>query len=329
MIVTKTPFRISFAGGGSDISSFYKYHDGAVISATINKYSFIVLHELFEGNKKYCLKYTTTEFANNLEEISHPIFRAALSNYSLNKNIEITSVADIPSGTGLASSSAFSASLLSALNYFTNNNKSKSQLANDVCNLEINQLSEPIGKQDQYSCVFGGLNFFKFKSNGSVVRKKLSISDYSIKILEKNILLFYTGMQRKTSLLLKKQNENISSRGNEFKNMIKLVDLAYKMKENLLNSNFDDFGLNLNKSWELKKSFNESITNKNIDEYYSLALQNGALGGKITGAGGGGFLMLYCPEKNQNNLRKALFNLTELKFQFEPDGTQIIFKENI
>ena len=327
MIVTKTPFRISFAGGGSDISSFYQYHDGAVISATINKYSFIVLHELFESNEKFCLKYTTTEFANKLEEINHPIFRAALSNYPLNRNIEITSIADIPSGTGLASSSAFTASLLSALNYFTGNKKSKLQLANEVCDLEINQLSEPIGKQDQYSCVFGGLNFFKFKSNGSVVREKLSITTDNIKLLEKNILLFYTGMQRKTSSLLKQQNDNISSRGIEFKNMIRLVDLAYKMKENLLNLNFDEFGLNLNTSWELKKSFNKSITNQNIDEYYSLAIKNGALGGKITGAGGGGFLMLYCPEKNQNSVRKALSNLTELQFEFEPNGTQIIFKE--
>jgi len=326
MIISRTPFRISFAGGGSDIESYYAISEGAVLSASINKYSYILIHKLFSSHYKYSLKYSITENINSYSEISHPIFKEVLSNFEIKDSIEITSIADIPSGTGLASSSAFSASLISAINFLLDNKTNKKELAEKVCDLEINKLNEPIGKQDQYACVFGGLNFFTFSNSGGVKREKILLSNDEINYFDNNLMLFYTGLQRKTSSILSIQNSNIKKKSIEFNNMQKSVELAYAMKDNLLFKNFDAFGENLHKAWTLKKTFSKSITNSNIDHYYNLAINNGALGGKISGAGGGGFLMIYCPIEKQLKVREALSDLNELNFNFENLGNKIVTK---
>lgn len=325
MIISRTPFRISFLGGGSDLPSFYTKSNGAVLSIAINKYMYVSVHPFF-NRKQIQLKYSKTELCNSLDEISHPIFREVLKYLNLKEGLEIVSSADIPSGTGLGSSSSFTVGLLNSLYSYKCEYVSKSRLASEACMIEIEKLGEPIGKQDQYASAFGGMNIIGFNMNGSVDVNPISLKQSIVKKLEENLLLFYTKINRRASDILVQQRENIKS-GKKFSIQKNMVELVWEAQEVLYRDDLKSFGELLNKGWLLKKSLTNKISNSIIDTYYNRALENGAIGGKLLGAGGGGFLLLYCEKDNQEDLRKALCDLYELKFSFDWQGSNIIYDD--
>jgi D-glycero-alpha-D-manno-heptose-7-phosphate kinase len=325
MIITRTPFRISFAGGGSDLESFYSKHEGCVLSAAINKYMYIMLHPSFEENTT-AIKYSKTEIVHDINLIQHPIVKQVLLDYGI-KGIEIASMADIPSGTGLASSSAFTVGLLHAANVYKGKFKSQQDLAEEACLVEINELGEPIGKQDQYGCALGGIKFIRFMQDGHVEVTPILLSKKCIEQLHKNLLMFYVGGVHNANEILTMQSKNVSKK-DKFDNLIKMTELAKQLREALLSEKLDNFGQILNIGWRLKRELAEGITNPVIDKYYGIAIDNGAIGGKLLGAGGAGFLLFYCEENKQEHLRSALNDLTELCFDFDYAGTSIAYVGN-
>jgi len=326
MIVSCAPFRVSFAGGGSDIESFYRKHRGAVLSCAIAKYSFIVVHPFFNATK-YHLKYSRTELVDTVDEIQHPILREALRMQDIRPGIEITSVADIPGGTGLGSSSSFSAALLNALYAHRGIFAPKERLALEACVLEIERLGEPIGKQDQYAAAYGGVNLIEFERHGGVTVQPLLLTPTVLSELESNLMLFYTGSQRDARTVLSHQVAAIESSELVTSRMQKMVDLAYEMRDILLAGDVDAFGLALHRGWEMKRSISAQISTSTIDELYARALAAGALGGKLAGAGGGGFLLLYCPKRAQERVRESLNSLQSLEFRFDWGGARIAFAQ--
>jgi D-glycero-alpha-D-manno-heptose-7-phosphate kinase len=326
MIVSCAPFRVSFAGGGSDIASFYRKARGAVLSCAIAKYSFIVVHPFFNANK-YHLKYTRTELVDRLNEIQHPILREALSMQGIEPGIEIVSVADIPGGTGLGSSSSFSVALINALYAHRRIFVPKETLASESCVLEIERLGEPIGKQDQYAAAYGGMNLIEFERHGGVTVQPLVLPTATISELEGNLMLFYTGSQRDARVVLSKQVAAIESDGAVVVRMQRMVDLAYEMRDLLIAGKLDAFGDALHRGWEMKRSISTQISTSTIDEIYAEARAAGALGGKLAGAGGGGFLLLYCPRSAQERVRKALGALQPMEFRFDWGGARIAFAQ--
>lgn len=325
MIISRTPFRISFLGGGSDLPGFYAKSKGAVLSVAINKYMYISVHPFF-NRKKIQLKYSKTELCSSLDEINHPIFREVLRYLNLKEGLEIVSSADVPSGTGLGSSSSFTVGLLNSLYSYKGEYVLKSRLASEASMIEIEKLGEPIGKQDQYASAFGGMNIINFNLDGSVDVNPISLKQSILKKLEKNLLLFYTNISRRAGDILVQQRENIKSE-KKFSIQKKMVELVWEAREALYQGKLQSFGELLNKGWQLKKSLTDKISNSIIDNYYSIALENGAIGGKLLGAGGGGFLLLYCEKENQEDLRKALCDLYELKFSFDWQGSNIIYDD--
>ena len=326
MIVSSAPFRVSFAGGGSDIASFYRRKPGAVLSCAIAKYSFVIVHSFFNENK-YHLKYTRTELGDSLDDITHPILREALRMHGLQPGIEIVSVADIPSGTGLGSSSSFSVALINALYAYQSRFVAKDKLAEEACKLEIDILKEPIGKQDQYAAAFGGINFIEFQANGGVNVQPVPLDSNKIAELEGNLMLFFTGMQRDTRSVLSAQVVSVASDEEKFHTVEKMVKLSYDMRHILLSGDLDAFGDALNRGWEMKRSLTSKISNQYIDDMYETARSAGAIGGKIAGAGGGGFLLLYCPKDRQPAVRRALSQLKEIDFRFDWTGARIAFAQ--
>lgn len=326
MIVSCAPFRVSFAGGGSDIASFYRRSRGAVLSCAIAKYSFIVVHPFFNASK-YHLKYTRTELVDRIEEIQHPILREVLRMQEINPGIEIVSVADVPGGTGLGSSSSFSVALLNALYAHRRIFVPKETLAHEACVLEIEQLHEPIGKQDQYAAAYGGVNLIEFERHGGVTVQPLLLPPATQSQLEDNLMLFYTGSQRDAREVLSHQVVALESDDRVVAQMQKMVDLAYDMRDLLVTGELDAFGRALNRGWELKRSLSAQISTSTIDEHYARAREAGALGGKLAGAGGGGFLLLYCPKPAQARVRKALSTLQNLEFRFDWGGARIAFAQ--
>ena len=323
MIVSKTPLRMSFAGGGSDLPSFYKNNTGAVLSTSINKYMYICVNKKFDGRIR--LNYSKTEDVLSINEIEHPLVREALDIMDINAGIEIASMADIPSkGSGLGSSSSYTVGLLNALSAYKNNFISKEDLAKKACEIEIERCGEPIGKQDQYAAAYGGLNLIQFHSNNHVTVDPIICSSTTIHNLEKSILIFYTNQTRSASKVLKKQSEEMkNSKKREY--MCRMVEIAFKMKTNLESGNLDDFGSLLDDNWRLKSLLTNDITNSVIDNWYAKALKNGALGGKLLGAGNGGFLMFFAPPSKHNNIKKALSELQCFNFGFDKDGSKIIY----
>jgi len=321
MIITKTPFRVSFCGGGSDLPSFYREYGGCVLSTTINKYMYLSIHPYFDSDTTV-LKYSKTEIVKNYDEIDHKIFAYALKSKSL-KGVEITSTADIPAGTGLGSSSSFTVGLLNTINSYFGKYSSKENLANNACDIEIEKLGAPIGKQDQYAASFGGLNFIKFNKDDTVSVEPIIMNYNDYKKLQDNLMMFYTGDIRSANSILSEQNSNMK-KSDKIENVKRLCELTVKMKDFLQSGNLKDFGNSLNEGWELKKTLASGIANPFIDEKYEIALKNGALGGKLLGAGGGGFLLFYCEKEYQENLRKEI-GLKELEFRFDHDGTSVIF----
>jgi D-glycero-alpha-D-manno-heptose-7-phosphate kinase len=326
MIVSCAPFRVSFAGGGSDIPSFYRKRRGAVLSCAIAKYSFIVVHPFFNASK-YHLKYTRTELVDRLDEIQHPILREALRMQLIEPGIEIVSVADIPGGTGLGSSSSFSVALINALYAHRRIFVPKETLASEACMLEIERLGEPIGKQDQYAAAYGGVNLIEFELHGGVSVQPLVLQPAILSELEGNLMLFYTGTQRDAREVLSQQVMAIESDDVVVGRVQQMVELAYEMRDLLLAGDLDAFGLALHRGWEIKRSISAQISTSAIDDLYAQARNAGALGGKLAGAGGGGFLLLYCPKAARERVRQALGALQNLDFRFDWAGARIAFAQ--
>ena len=324
MIGIRTPFRMSFIGGGSDMKEFYEVHDGCVLSTSIDKYMYTFIHKYF--NKKIQIKYSQTEIVKTIKEINHPIVRSVLERFNLN-GLDINFIADIPAGTGMGSSSSFTVGLIHALYEYTGQKINPSKLAEFACDIEINVLKEPIGKQDQYAAAFGGFNVIRFISNGKVVVERLNLKKDIINQLEQNLVLFYTGKVRSASKILGDQKNQISNSKEKIKTLKIMSELVDETKEKLVKGNIDDFGKILDYNWNLKKSLSSKISDDKINQVYETALKNGALGGKILGAGGGGFFLFYCPLENQSRLKASLSKLTELPFSFEYDGSKLIYSD--
>lgn len=322
MIITRTPFRISFVGGGSDIKDFYKHSPGAVLSTTINKYMYISSHYFFDEDK-IRIKYSQTETVNGVEQLKHPIVREVLNKFHTKGALEISSNGDVPAGTGLGSSSSFTVSLLHNLHSINGKFVSKKQLAEEACEIEINKLGEPIGKQDQYAAAFGGLNIIKFHPSGTVSVEPLHLPKATYEELQDNLLMFYTGVQREASTILSEQKKNFMDI-EKFKIMQEMVSLVWKIRDALYEHDLDEFGRILHKNWMLKQKMASQITDQQINEIYQKGLENGALGGKLLGAGGGGFILFYCPKDKQGQMRSALSPLKELKFRFDQEGSKLI-----
>ena len=321
MIITKTPFRVSFCGGGSDMANFYEKYGGCVLSTSINKYCYISIHPYFNENQTL-LKYSENELVDSPDQIKHRIFRQVLTDMGIH-GVEISSTADIPGGTGLGSSSTFTVGLLNTLNCYNGKFVSKDKLAKLACEVEIEKLGNPIGKQDQYGAALGGLNFIRFNQDGSVSHEPILMEGKTYKELQKNLLMFYTGTTRSANTILAEQTKNITSE-DKARNLLKMCGLAKEMKVALENNDISSFGKILDEGWHLKKELASGIANPAIDEAYEIAMKNGALGGKLLGAGGGGFLLFYCEEEKQEQLKKAI-GLKELDFSFERDGTSVIY----
>jgi len=316
--------RISLGGGGTDLPSYYRRFGGFLISAAIDKYVYTSVLEPYADG--IFLKYSKTEKVNLISKIKHPILREVLKKFKNNtKRIEITTLAEIPSGTGLGSSGSFTTSLIKAMYQFNNKKINKYKLAEEACDIEINKLKEPVGKQDQYIASFGGLKIFKIDKSGNVKVTTLKTSRNTYQKLQKNLLLFFTGYTRSSSLILKKQDDETKSNSVEtLENLMEIKKIGLLSKKLIEGNDLDEFGRLLDYHWQIKKKRASNMSNKKIDNIYQDALNNGALGGKLVGAGGGGFLMFYA--KNPNQLRKRLkkFNINEVKFSFDEEGTKII-----
>jgi len=321
MIISKTPFRISFAGGVSDIRDYYCHSYGSVVSTTINKFIYVTVNSKFDN--KIRVSYSKTEIVPKVNKIRHPIVREGLKLTKLDGGLEITTIADIPSGTGLGSSSAFTVGLLNALHAFRGEHKGAEVLADEACKIEIDILKEPIGKQDQYACAYGGLNQIRFNPDESVFVNPVISQRETKKELDANLLLFYTGIHRRASTILTESKQNM---GNLKEHVDTLRDLSEEMANALKNNDLSCFGELLNKAWQYKKKTGK-VSNAEIDKYYKKARSAGALGGKILGAGGGGFLLLYCEKRHQKKVRERLSNLKETEFNLEPQGSRIIYVE--
>ena len=321
MIISKTPLRISFVGGGSDLKDYYKQSDGKVLSATIDKFIYVILKKRFD-NKIY-INYSKKEIIDNTSKIEHDLVREAMKITGVNDSIEITTLADIPSeGSGLGSSSTVTVGLLHALYAYKNEIVTKEKLAKEACKIEIDILKKPIGKQDQYAAAFGNVNIITFNNNGSVKVDNLNLCDEQIRRFGSNILLFYTDKTRKADTILAEQKKNTINKSEIIKKMVDLVD---PFAENLKSKNYDKLGELLHTNWEYKKQLASKISNGDLNNMYDTAIKAGAIGGKISGAGGGGFMMLYVPRHKQDNVRERLKNYRELPFMIDKYGSRIIF----
>ena len=321
MIIVQTPLRISFFGGGTDFPSYYLEEGGCVLSSAIDKYIFMTVKKRFDS--KLRIGYTLTEMVDSIDEIRHELIREALRTTGVKQGIEITTMGDIPSeGSGLGSSSTVTVGTLHALYTYLGEIVSMERLAKEACDIEIEKLGKPIGIQDQYIAAFGNLRFFEFCTDGQVKVEKMILSAELRRELNDHFMLFFTGISRRADAVLTEQKNNIKDK---LPILREIKQLSYQAKADLENGEFDSFGSLLHQSWELKKRMAGRISNGTIDEIYSAARRAGAVGGKITGAGGGGFLLLYAPHDRRKSIREALNTLQELPFQFEQDGTKVIF----
>jgi D-glycero-alpha-D-manno-heptose-7-phosphate kinase len=320
MIITRTPFRISFAGGGSDMESFYSQEPGMVISSAINKYMYISVMERF-GNT-FRISYSRTELRDEVEQIEHPIVRECLQRLNLRKGLEIVSMAELPAETGMGSSSSFTVGLLHALHAFQGHVVTAEYLAAGACEVEIEKLKEPIGKQDQYIAAYGGLQMIRFQPDGHVCVDPVICSAAIKRELNRRLVVFYTGRTRPAREVLTRQRANA---GQHVAALRRLCEIACQLRDILtLGKDLNAFGELLHKNWEIKRSLESSISNPRIDECYERGLRAGALGGKLLGAGGGGFLLFFCEPHLQDQLRRELAELTEMPFQLEPEGSKVI-----
>lgn len=324
MIITRSPLRISLGGGGTDLPSYYREHSGFVIAAAIDKYVYITLHRTFA--QELILKYSKMEHVKSVEEVQHPILRQALRLTGVEvPHLEITSMADIPSGTGLGSSGSFTTALLKALHTHQKNLVHPQELAEQACQIELDLLNEPIGKQDQYIAAYGGLTCFRFLPNDQVEAWPLRIDPETMYTLEDNLLLFFTGYTRSASEILQDQDRRTKENDREMTTNLHFVkELGRESQAALESGDLEHFAELMNVHWEYKKQRSPGMSNGDINRWYDLARENGALGGKLIGAGGGGFMMFYANDKVR--LRRAMreAGLQEVRFRFDFEGTKVL-----
>ena len=322
MIISRAPLRVSFCGGGSDIAAFYKQFGGCVLSCSIRKHVYVALHPSF-NKQTITLKYSKTEEVGDFDEIEHKYFKVMLKDYDI-KGVEITSMADIPAGTGLGSSSAFTVAVLKALKAYKKKSCSTYALACEACDVEINKAGSPIGKQDQFASAFGGLNFIAFHKDGKVIVEPLMIPGDGEERLQNNLMMFYTGLTHDANKILSEQTKNIASKEDKIQAQLKLCDMAKDLKQHFEEGDVDYLGKILKESWEIKKSLSSGIANPLIDGIYDKAINAGADGGKLLGAGGGGFMLFYVRPEYQQAVREALKDYLEVEFKIDYEGATII-----
>lgn len=323
MIISQTPLRISLSGGGTDLASYYRENEGFVVSTAIDKYIYVIINERFDD--LIYVDYSSKEIVNSIDEIQHDLVREAARIAGMDKGFEVMMIADIPSeGSGLGSSSSLTVGLLNAFYQYKGRLVTSEQLAAEACKIEIDILKRPIGKQDQYIAAYGGLKSFRFCKDESVEVKDVNIESDVKRKLGSNLLLFFTNTTRKAASILEEQNKNVMSRL-EFHHRIK--ELAFDTLEGLDTLQINRVGENLKVNWEMKKQLASNVSNPDIDKMHELAMQGGALGAKISGAGGGGFLLVYCERDKQDQLRRSLREYRELPFLLDKYGTRIIFSQ--
>jgi D-glycero-alpha-D-manno-heptose-7-phosphate kinase len=313
-------------GGGTDLPSFYQEHGGFILAVGIDKYMYLNVNTPIVDDK-IRVRYTASEMVDHVDEVQHTLAREALRYFGITNGIEIVSIADIPAGTGLGSSSSYLVGLLNALHTLLQDQATSLKLAEEACHIELEVLKKPIGKQDQYMAAFGGLTALDIKPDGGVCVKRLELDVDLVENLEHNILMFYTNEMRDATTILKKQDEAMRTGDRRVvSSLCEIKDIGLEISSAISKGNLRSFGELLDVHWQSKKRLSEGISNPRIDAWYELAKQNGAIGGKISGAGGGGFLMLYC-EENKSRLRQAMHatGLRELKFRFDYEGSKVVF----
>jgi D-glycero-alpha-D-manno-heptose-7-phosphate kinase len=321
VIITRTPFRISFAGGGSDLPVFYSQEPGMVLSVAIDKYMYLTVKQRFGDT--YRVSYSQTEIREKRAEISHPIVRECLEFLNVQRGLEIVSIADLPAQSGMGSSSSFTVGLLHALHAMQGHVTTAEQLAREACEIEIERLREPIGKQDQYIAAHGGIQLIQFQPDGNVYVDPVICTSETKREFNRRLMLFFTGVTREARKVLTKQSENTAQKRESLR---ALCDTALEMRDVLtLGRDLNIFGRLLDRAWRVKKTLEASISNPVIDDCYARAIDAGALGGKLLGAGSGGFLLFYCEPHHHDRLRLALRDLVEVPFSFDPQGTKIIY----
>lgn len=320
MIISRTPFRISFAGGGTDLRSFYREEPGAVVSTAIDKYMYVTVNRYFDDH--VILKYSRTELVRHARQVRHPLLRESMRLVGLERGIEITSMADVVGGTGLGSSSSFTVGVLHALHAFRGEYAAAGQLAREACEVEIERVGEPIGKQDQYIAAYGGFQFIEFLPDEEVRVSPVICPPGSLKALQGSLMLFYTGRTRRAGAILKRMGAR--SKANRA-NLRAMRALALSVREELQAGRAGEIGRLLHEGWLLKRTLSPGISTSQVDAVYERARKAGAQGGKILGAGGGGFLLLCAPPERQEKVRRALKGWREIAFQFEPEGSKIVY----
>jgi D-glycero-alpha-D-manno-heptose-7-phosphate kinase len=324
MIITRSPLRITLGGGGTDLPSYYRDFEGFLIAAAIDRYVYLTVHQTFVP--ELIIKYSRLERVASREDVEHPIIKEALRLLDIDgQYLELTSMADIPAGTGLGSSGSFTTALLKALHALKKNLIHPEELAEQACHIEIDRLGEPIGKQDQYIAAYGGVTCFRFCKDGRVEARPLRIDQETLYNLEESLVMFFTGYSRQASSILKEQNDKTKSHDKAMiENLHFVKDLGLRSQDALESGRLRDFGLLMHEHWLHKKQRSGSMSNPKINEWYEAALQNGAAGGKLIGAGGGGFLMFYADDKSK--LRHAMreAGLIEVRFRFDFEGTKLL-----
>jgi D-glycero-alpha-D-manno-heptose-7-phosphate kinase len=323
MIVSKTPLRMSFVGGGSDLPAFYREEQGAVLSTSIDKYMYIAVNSKFDGRIR--ISYTKTEDVSRPGEVEHPLVREALALTGIEGGIEIASMADIPSrGSGLGSSSTYTVGLLNALYAYKNQYAPKEQLARQACEIEIERCGEPIGKQDQYAAAYGGLNLIRFHPDEAVSVDPVICSPEMLGMLEASMLVFFTGRTRSASAVLAEQSKAMQAADRRLL-VRRMVHLAFDLKAQLESDSLDNFGAILDENWRLKSQLAAGISDPQIDAWYRIGMAHGASGGKLLGAGNGGFLMFFAPPQAHPEIVQSLADLQPVTFRFDRAGAQIVF----
>lgn len=322
MIISKTPFRISFCGGGTDLPSYYRKNGGCVVSTSIDKFVYITMEKSFHRNLT-TIKYSSVETVDDIEFIKHPIFREVFQKYMV-KGIEVGSISDIPAGTGLGSSSAFTVGLENVIRTYKKKKVSKEILAAEACDIELNRLGESIGKQDQYASAYGNLNFISFNKDDSVDVEPIRLTAEDKKRLSDNLMMFYLGGTRKASRIIKSYDN--SNPELDLKKD-KMADLARKLRDELNKGDIESLGRIMNEGWKIKKTLSNGVSSPLIDDAYDLAMNNGAVGGKLLGAGGSGFILLYVDKDNQKNVLNALSDFRNLEFNLYEKGSEIVYND--
>jgi D-glycero-alpha-D-manno-heptose-7-phosphate kinase len=327
MLIARSPLRISLGGGGTDLPSYYREHGGFLVAGAINKYVYITLHRTF--NDELIVKYSKLERISHAREVEHPIIREALALLGMDgRYLEIASMADIPAGTGLGSSGSFTTALLKGLHAWNRHLVHPEQIAAQACQIEIERLGEPIGKQDQYIAAFGGLTCFEFLPDDTVKAWPLAVSQDTREELEDNLVLFFTGYSRSASSILREQDQRSKAHDADMtRNLHYIKELGLRSKKALESGALDEFGALMNEHWQHKKARSKGMSNAAIDEFYDLALANGALGGKLIGAGGGGFLLFYTTDKPRLLRAMRAKGLSEVRFHFDFEGTTLVINE--